>query len=96
MSWATLAWAYPLWVACWSALGFVVIRADKQRAKLGKVRVAERTLHTLSLVGGWPGVVWGMQRLRHKTRKPRFVMTTALVTALHLAGLIAVAAWTLP
>jgi uncharacterized membrane protein YsdA (DUF1294 family) len=35
-------------------------------------RVKEVTLHTLALVGGWPGALVGMHYFQHKTRKTSF------------------------
>jgi uncharacterized membrane protein YsdA (DUF1294 family) len=34
--------------------------------------VSESTLHTLSLVGGWPGALVAQQVLRHKSNKATF------------------------
>jgi uncharacterized membrane protein YsdA (DUF1294 family) len=38
----------------------------------GLWRVSESTLHTLSLVGGWPGALVAQQMLRHKSNKASF------------------------
>ncbi|GCA63711.1 protein of unknown function DUF1294, partial [Kipferlia bialata] len=51
---------------------FVVYGVDKHRAKAGKWRVKEATLHILSVCGGWPGALCGMGVFRHKTQKQPF------------------------
>jgi uncharacterized membrane protein YsdA (DUF1294 family) len=66
--------------------------ADKWAAEHGRRRVAERTLHLLGLVGGWPGAALARWAFRHKTRKRRFVLVfriTALVNCAALAVLVA-------
>lgn len=65
--------------------------ADKWAAEQGRPRVAERTLHLLGLVGGWPGAALAGWALRHKTRKRRFVVVfriTALINCAALAVLV--------
>ena len=50
----------------------------------------ESTLHTLELLGGWPGAYLAASRLRHKSRKRSFRVKRAAVTLLNLAALVAV------
>ncbi|WP_235840234.1 DUF1294 domain-containing protein [Citrifermentans pelophilum] len=66
--------------------------ADKRAAEQGRRRVAERTLHLLGLLGGWPGASLAQWAFRHKTRKRRFVLVfrvTALVNCGALALFVA-------
>ncbi|WP_226377905.1 DUF1294 domain-containing protein [Citrifermentans bremense] len=66
--------------------------ADKRAAEQGRRRVAERTLHLLGLLGGWPGAALAQWAFRHKTRKRRFVLVfrvTALVNCGALALFVA-------
>uniref|UniRef100_C6E3S0 DUF1294 domain-containing protein n=1 Tax=Geobacter sp. (strain M21) TaxID=443144 RepID=C6E3S0_GEOSM len=66
--------------------------ADKWAAEHGRRRVAERTLHLLGLVGGWPGAALARWAFRHKTRKRRFVLVfriTALINCAALAAMVA-------
>lgn len=55
-----------------SLLTFVVYAFDKLAAKDGARRTPEKTLHWLSLVGGWPGALIAQQTLRHKSKKQSF------------------------
>ena len=55
-----------------SGFTFLVYAKDKWAARKGRWRTKESTLHTLALVGGWPGAVIAQQVLRHKSRKDAF------------------------
>ncbi|MDR2332736.1 MAG: DUF1294 domain-containing protein [Burkholderiaceae bacterium] len=51
---------------------FLVYRHDKKAAETGRWRISERTLHLLSLAGGWPAAWFAQQALRHKSSKREF------------------------
>jgi uncharacterized membrane protein YsdA (DUF1294 family) len=69
-----------------SALAFSVYWMDKRRASRGEWRISERALHTIELLGGWPGA-WIAQRMfRHKWRKTQYVLVFWLIVAVHMAG----------
>lgn len=70
------------WVAAASALGLLLMAYDKRQAVQGRRRVAERTLLTVALIGGTPGVLAGMWLMRHKTRKPLFRLGLPVLLAL--------------
>ncbi|MCP5004057.1 MAG: DUF1294 domain-containing protein [Planctomycetes bacterium] len=55
-----------------SLITFIMYFFDKSAARKGTWRTRESTLHTLSLVGGWPGAVVARQMFRHKTTKKSF------------------------
>ena len=55
-----------------SLITFFMYALDKSAAKNGKWRTPERTLHIMSLVGGWPGAIIAQQKLRHKSKKNSF------------------------
>ena len=55
-----------------SAFTFLVYVKDKRAARAYRWRTKESTLHTLALVGGWPGALIAQQVLRHKSRKNAF------------------------
>lgn len=62
-----------------SVLTFAVYGHDKRAAEFNgpskvllRPRAPERTLHLLSLAGGWPGALAGQQFFRHKTVKQPF------------------------
>ncbi len=55
-----------------SLFTFIMYAADKSAARKGNWRTKERTLHLLSLAGGWPGALIAQQKLRHKSKKQSF------------------------
>lgn len=70
-----------------NALGFLLMRADKARAKKNRWRIPERTLMTVAALGGSLGSLLGMYLFRHKTRHRKFVCGIPLL----LAGQIVIA-----
>ena len=65
-----------------SGIAFLMYGADKAAAKQGGWRTSESTLHTIALVGGWPGALVARRVFRHKTRKQPFrTVFWATVTA---------------
>jgi uncharacterized membrane protein YsdA (DUF1294 family) len=78
-----LAW----YLGAVNALAFVAFGVDKQRARLGRRRVRERTLHLLALAGGSVGSLLGMSMLRHKNRKTSFWIVLLGICVLQLAVL---------
>ena len=55
-----------------SGIAFVMYGADKSAAEQGRWRTSESTLHTIALVGGWPGALVARRVFRHKTTKQPF------------------------
>jgi uncharacterized membrane protein YsdA (DUF1294 family) len=61
------------WHAAWSVVAVVAYALDKRAAVRGARRIPEVRLHTLSLLGGWPGALLAMRLFKHKRRKAAFV-----------------------
>jgi uncharacterized membrane protein YsdA (DUF1294 family)/cold shock CspA family protein len=61
--------------AIMSVAAFLMYAKDKNAAEWGKWRTTESTLHTLSLLGGWPGAKIAQSFLRHKSKKLSFRIT---------------------
>lgn len=55
-----------------SVAAFLMYAKDKNAAEWGKWRTSESILHTLSLLGGWPGAIIAQSFLRHKSKKFSF------------------------
>jgi uncharacterized membrane protein YsdA (DUF1294 family)/cold shock CspA family protein len=55
-----------------SGVAFLLYGADKSAAEQGRWRTTESTLHTIALVGGWPGALVARRVFRHKTTKQPF------------------------
>ncbi len=58
--------------AIMSVVTFLMYAKDKNAAERNKWRTPENTLHTLSLLGGWPGARIAQSFLRHKSKKNSF------------------------
>ena len=71
-----------------SALTFAVYAADKAAARANRWRISERTLHLLSLAGGWPGALAAQEWLRHKSIKPGFRAVFWATVALNVAAFL--------
>jgi uncharacterized membrane protein YsdA (DUF1294 family) len=69
-----------------SLLSFVAYAIDKSAARKGAWRISENTLHTLDLLGGWPGGWLAQKFLRHKTGKASFQRIYWITVLLHGAG----------
>lgn len=61
--------------AVMSIIAFIIYAKDKNAAESGEWRTSENTLHTLSLLGGWPGAAIAQSFLRHKSKKASFRFT---------------------
>ncbi len=67
-----------------NALGFLIMLADKEKAKKRLWRIPEATLLTVAALGGSIGCLVGMKVFHHKTRKPKFYIGIPIILALQL------------
>ena len=74
-----------LYLATINAAGFVLMLADKQRAKKHRWRIPESVLLASAALGGSLGALLGMWLFRHKTRKAKFFVTVPLLLAAQCA-----------
>ena len=84
MSWLALYYGV-------SIITYGVYALDKMAAQNAGRRMPESTLHLMSLVGGWPGPLIAQVLLRHKTRKPSFLIgywLTVIVNCIALGVVI--------
>ena len=61
-----------IYVLIINLFGFFIMYWDKRKAQKGSYRTPEKTLFTVSLLGGSIGTLAGMYVFHHKTRKPKF------------------------
>lgn len=73
------------WLVVINAITLGAFWLDKRRASRGRWRTRERSLHTLELLGGWPGSFVAGRAWRHKTRDRRYRAVRWCVVALHVA-----------
>ena len=72
-----VGWLEISWLALYYGMSLItygVYSGDKTAAQNAGRRTPESTLHLMSLVGGWPGALIAQVLLRHKTRKPSFLV----------------------
>ena len=69
-----------------NAVGFLIMLADKEKAKKHLWRIPERTLFAAALVGGSVGALLSMYLFHHKTRHWYFVVGMPLILAAQLAA----------
>jgi len=67
-----------------SLLTFVLYAEDKSRARKGKWRLPEKTLHLCELMGGWLGAFVAQRRLRHKSSKVAYQRVFWVIITAHL------------
>ena len=88
----TVIWKVPVWYAgvylALSVVTFIVYANDKAAASSGGWRQSESSLHTLALVGGWPGALLAQQFLRHKSTKKEFRSVFWATVWLNVMGFI--------
>ncbi len=66
-----------------NAFAFVLMLADKRRARKKLWRIPEATLMTVAAVGGSLGALLGMYTVRHKTKHPKFTVGVPVLLILH-------------
>lgn len=57
-----------------NAVAFLLMLADKQKARKRKWRIPEATLMGTAALGGSIGALAGMYLFRHKTKHPKFTL----------------------
>lgn len=77
-------WPIVLYVVA-SFTSFIQYWLDKEKAQSDSRRIAELDLHSVELLGGWPGAFIAQKAFRHKTRKESYQSTYWLIVFLHLA-----------
>lgn len=91
MIWAVYSQQIPVAIAVvyllMSLVAYAFYAFDKSAAENGRWRVKENTLHLLALMGGWPGALFGQNKLRHKSSKVEFKIVLWLTIVLNLIGL---------
>lgn len=71
------------WLAI-SAVAIVTTIWDKHAAKAGLRRTPEATLLWIGFFGGAAAMLVTMKLIRHKTRKPKFMVGLPLMLVLHV------------
>ncbi|NDK39151.1 DUF1294 domain-containing protein [Pseudoxanthomonas gei] len=89
--WLPLEFAFVPVLA--SIVTFMAYAADKHAAQTGRWRIPEANLHLLELLCGWPGALFSQRVLRHKSRKPGYLVAFRMMVVLNLAATVAWIYW---
>lgn len=73
-----------------NAAAFVLMLADKIKAKKNKWRIPEATLMGTAAIGGSIGAIAGMYCFRHKTRHPKFTIGLPVILALQIVAAVVI------
>lgn len=68
-----------------NAVAFLLMLADKLKAKKHLWRIPESTLMTSALLGGSVGALLGIYTARHKTKHKKFTVGIPLILAAQIA-----------
>lgn len=71
-----------------NAAAFLLMLADKQKAKRGAWRIPEKTLIGAAAIGGSIGALAGMYTFRHKTKHLKFTLGIPLILAAQVIAVI--------
>ena len=67
-----------------NAAGFILMLADKIKAKKHLWRIPEATLFLTAILGGSAGCLLGMYAFRHKTKHRKFTLGMPLILAVQI------------
>ena len=73
-----------LYLIAVNALSFLLMLADKRRARKKLWRIPERTLLGAAVIGGSFGSLVGMYLFRHKTKHPKFSVGIPVILMLQV------------
>ena len=71
-----------------NAAAFILMMADKIKAKKNRWRIKESTLMLSAALGGSVGALAGMYTFRHKTLHRKFTIGIPAILALQIAAVI--------
>ena len=71
-----------------NAIGFILMLADKIKAKKNLWRIPEATLFLVAAIGGSIGSLLGMYTFRHKTKHISFLLGMPLILAVQIVIVI--------
>ena len=73
-----------------NAAGFLLMLADKLKARKNRWRIPERSLMLTAALGGSLGVLAGMYTVRHKTRHSKFTIGVPVILAIQAVAAVVI------
>ena len=71
-----------------NAAAFILMLADKFKARRNLWRIPEATLMVSAAIGGSIGALLGMYTVRHKTQHPKFTIGIPVILALQVVAAV--------
>ena len=71
-----------------NAIGFLLMLADKYKARKNLWRIPEVTLLTAAALGGSLGCLLGMYTVRHKTKHLKFTVGIPVILVLQISAVL--------
>ena len=75
---------FLLYILIINAVAFLLMLADKRKAKKNRWRIPEATLMGVAAIGGSLGAILGMRLFRHKTKHPKFSVGLPVILVIHI------------
>lgn len=69
-------------------IGLLFMHIDKIKAKKGFIRIPEKTLFLIAILGGSIGMIIGMYVFRHKTKKTKFKFGIPLIIIMQVIAIV--------
>ena len=79
---------YEVIVVVLNLFAFFLMYYDKRQAKNHQVRIPEKMMVGLAVIGGSAGIWFGMKVFRHKTKHILFSFGIPLIISLQVAALL--------
>lgn len=79
---------YAVYLILINTIGFISMFLDKRFARKNQYRISERTLLSISIIGGILGVILAMFLFKHKTKKVKFVIGLPIIFVLQIIFLV--------
>lgn len=78
----------PIYLIIVNAIAFLLMLADKRKAKKKQWRIPERVLFGSAIIGGSVGAILGMYTFRHKTKHTSFTVGMPIILALQVIAVV--------
>ncbi len=79
---------FVLYLIIVNAIAFILMLADKRKAKKKQWRIPEKVLFGSAIIGGSIGAILGMYTFRHKTKHTSFIVGMPVILILQVIALV--------
>ncbi len=79
---------FAIYLIIVNAIAFLLMLADKRKAKKKQWRIPEKVLFGSAIIGGSIGAILGMYTFRHKTKHTSFVVGMPIILVLQVIAMV--------